>query len=208
MPDWLFKWIDFQLVDSEAMEYLANLTRSLIKQRNENKDQNYNDFLDLLLTAIREKNMEISENEVIGICVIFFFAGLETTSLTICNALYSLILNPEYQDKLYQDLIDLYPTKEITYENMGESKLLEAILQESQRQLPALNMLFRIAENPIQVKNLKIEANDVIGIDVFSLHNSPDHWENPERFYPERFLEKNVKFENDDLFKPFGSGKN
>ena len=60
------------------MEYLADLTRSLIKQRNENKDQEYNDFLDLLLTTIREKDVNVPDDEIVGLCILFYFAGLET----------------------------------------------------------------------------------------------------------------------------------
>ena len=43
----------------------------------------------------------------------------------------------------------------------------------------------------------------------FSLHNSEDYWTDPQRFYPERFLEKEFKIENDDsmTFLPFGAGE-
>ena len=49
----------------------------------------------------------------------------------------------------------------------------------------------------------------MIGIDIFSLQNSEDYWEEPEKFRPERFLEKDYKIESDDsmTFLPFGVGK-
>lgn len=67
---------------------------------------------------------------------------------------------------------------------------------------------FRVAENPIEIKGVKIEAKEVVGIDVYSMHHSADYWgDDVDKFRPERFFEKDVKFENDDIFRPFGSGK-
>ena len=119
------------------------------------------------------------------------------------------MLHPEKQEKLYNELIDLYPNKEINYEQLKEANYLDAVLKESQRLYPAFNFIFRIAENAIEIKGLKIRANDAIGIDLLSLHYDKEFWgEDVKKFKPERFLDKDIKFENDDSmhFLPFGSG--
>ena len=107
------------------------------------------------------------------------------------------MLNPQYQERLYEELISLYPDKvrweekvfeegvwrkfskvaflirqssfsqTINYDNIKESPLLDAVLKESQRMFPALNMLFRVAENPIEIKGWKFEKGDLLAIDVF-----------------------------------------
>lgn len=59
----------YTFVDSEAMNYLADTTRYLIKQRKENSGQ-FNDFLDLLLDTMKEKNLELPEDEIIGNCMV------------------------------------------------------------------------------------------------------------------------------------------
>lgn len=43
----------------------------------------------------------------------------------------------------------------------------------------------------------------------YSLHNSEEYWKNPEKFYPERFLEKDFKIDGDEsmTFLPFGAGE-
>lgn len=58
----------YTFVDDEATNYLADTTRYLIKQRKENSGQ-YNDFLSLLITAINEKNLDMSEDAIIGNCM-------------------------------------------------------------------------------------------------------------------------------------------
>lgn len=122
-------------------------------------------------------------------------------------------MHPEYQSKLYDELIELFPNKELEYDDLNKSQYLEAIIKESQRMYPVLTMLFRLADEATEVKGLKIKKCDAIGIDLMSLHNSPDYWTNPDEFKPERFLEKNSNFDFDNivdsesmLFLPFGSG--
>lgn len=65
LPEKIINYFDIQFFDKEATEYIANTTRVLMKQRQENKEE-YNDFLDMLMTSIREKNLDVPENEIIG----------------------------------------------------------------------------------------------------------------------------------------------
>ena len=118
--------------------------------------------------------------------------------------LYCLVENPEYQDRLYGELIDLYPDKELNYENRQETPLLNAVLKESARRYPIINYLFRKAQGPMRIRNLNIQEGDVLGIDIFNLQNSPEYWEDAHLFKPERFLGK--QFINSDVYLPFGSG--
>lgn len=137
------------------------------------------------------------------------FAGLETLATTICNTLYCLALNPECQERLYQELADLYPEPDsMSYENSKNSPLLEACLKESQRIMPILSLMFRIAENPIEIKGVKFKSGDVVAIDVNGIHHNDQYWPQPDTFQPERFLEKDYKYVDDEnsIFLPFGTG--
>ena len=71
MPPALVNFIakNYDFVDTASMDYLANLTRYLIKQRKENSGQ-YNDFLGLLINLIEEKNLDVPEDEIIGNCMV------------------------------------------------------------------------------------------------------------------------------------------
>lgn len=73
MPPALVNFIakHYTFVDAEAMNYLADTTRALIKQRREHSGH-YNDFLDLLLNAIKEKNVDVPEDEIVGNCMVGF----------------------------------------------------------------------------------------------------------------------------------------
>ena len=71
LPAKLVKYFEIQFFDLDAMEYVADVTRKLIRQRNENPDENYNDFLGLLMRTIREKNLNVKEEEIIGNYIVF-----------------------------------------------------------------------------------------------------------------------------------------
>ena len=105
-------------------------------------------------------------------------------------------------------MIAAYPDKKITYENINDAPILKAVLMESQRMHPAVNMLFRICEKDCEISGFQFKVGDAVGVDVYSMHNSEDYWTEPEKFKPERFMTKDFKIENDDsnVFLPFGSG--
>ena len=46
----------------------------------------------------------------------------------------------------------------------------------------------------------------VIG-SLYHVMNDPQHFENPRKFYPTRFLDSNNRFVNDERVCPFGLGK-
>lgn len=218
LPESIIKAFDLQFLDVEPMDYVGNLVKFLIKERKEKKETKYNDFLELFLSTIEEKKIDVKDEEIIGLTILFFFAGMETVATTICNVFYALILNPDCQEQLYNELITLYPNKELEYDDLSPNKspYLDAVIKETQRKYPILSLLFRIAENPTEIKGQKFEKSDIVGIDVYSFHNSPDYWSEPEIFKPERFLNakdqnENYSFENivdneNMLFLPFGSG--
>ena len=74
LPHKVIKALDLQILDVKSMDYVARLVRHLIKER-EKGGENFNDFLSMYLDTIKEKNLPTIENEIIGICIGFFFAG-------------------------------------------------------------------------------------------------------------------------------------
>lgn len=78
LPRWLISATDIQILNQESVNYMGDLIKSLVKQRRENKEIRYNDFLDMIVHRIDENNLDVTEDEIIAHCIIFFFAGIET----------------------------------------------------------------------------------------------------------------------------------
>lgn len=47
-----------------------------------------------------------NDNEIVAQCLLFFFAGFETTSTTLTFASHALVSNPDIQRKLYAEIIE------------------------------------------------------------------------------------------------------
>jgi cytochrome P450 len=69
----------------------------------------------------------------------FLFAGHETTSISICWALYSLAQHPHEQDLLREELVKAFPDKSKfnpTYDDINSLEYLNCVVKESLRLHP------------------------------------------------------------------------
>lgn len=53
---------------------------------------------------------------------------------------------------------------------------------------------------------LTLNVGDKLMIPVYSIHNDPKYYPNPEVFDPERFIEENKSSRPRNTFLPFGDG--
>jgi len=61
----------------------------------------------------------------------FFFAGFETSSLTLSNTLYELALNQKIQDSLREEIDEAYAKHEgdLTYDTIKEMNYLDKVVK-------------------------------------------------------------------------------
>ncbi|UYV83456.1 Cyp6a9 [Cordylochernes scorpioides] len=73
-------------------------------------------------------------------CVSFFLVGFDTTASTITCALYLLALNPDCQEKLYEEIREAlkHSNGEVTYDMFKSMPYLEATVSEVLRMYPSL----------------------------------------------------------------------
>ena len=89
--------------------------------------------------------------------------------------------------------------------------LVNCIL-ESLRMHPPVTFTARVCNDPIEIEGLKdhkvlVEKGISVTIPILELHYDPEYYENPEKFYPERFDAGGVKtFMEKGVFLPFGNG--
>ncbi|CAL1290447.1 unnamed protein product [Larinioides sclopetarius] len=89
-----------------------------------------------IFKSVTKKNL--SMDELVAQCVIFFLAGYDTTASTLSLATYELALNPDIQEKVHQELVDtLKETNgELTYDALQSMKYLDCIISETLRLYP------------------------------------------------------------------------
>ena len=84
--------------------YFEKVASEILQQRRKTGPTGRQDLMHLMLTANEdstEKGLsKLTDEEIIGQCQIFLFAGYETSSNTLAYITYQLALNQNVQDKL------------------------------------------------------------------------------------------------------------
>lgn len=181
-----------------------------IKKNKEVLEENYkyNDlFLSLINATIienKEGNYTLSDEELFGNLYALMVAGHETTAHTLSFALGLLALNPEKQDKFYEEIISICGDDKLKYDSLINLKYGMAIMNETLRLYPIVTVIPKWAPNDTVLDNrIFVPAESIINIHVTGLHYNEKYWgKNACDFVPERFL---VEY-NKDAFVPFSSG--
>ena len=71
------------------------------------------DFLDLMLSETADGSAKLNDDEIAATSITFLGAGYETTANTLAYTTYLLALNPEVQEKLYQEVREKFNDCEV-----------------------------------------------------------------------------------------------
>uniref|UniRef100_V9IJB6 Cytochrome P450 6a14 n=1 Tax=Apis cerana TaxID=7461 RepID=V9IJB6_APICE len=208
----LYDVIGHKLQVEEVNEFLTNLIKDTINYRKENKivrPDFVNTLIELKDHPEKLESIKLTDSMIASQAFVFFVAGFETSSSTISHALYELAQNQEIQDKLREEIREVYEKYgELTYDVIKNMKYLDKILKETLRKYPIMAMLTRQAEENYTFKGTKvtIEKGIKVWILPYGIQNDPDIFPNPDIFDPERFNEEAVVARHPMTYLPFGDG--
>jgi cytochrome P450 len=187
---------------SECSKY-EQLLRKLIAARRARPDGR-RDVLSTLIEARDADGTQMEETELVAHAAVLLTASHETTANTLAWTLFLLATRPQ----LYRDVVDeLAATLHgaaPTVDQLAQLPLLDRVVKESQRLLPASCILFfRAAQEAFELGDHRIPAGARLLTSPFIAHRDPDIYPEPQAFKPERW-------ENLDpstyAYLPFGAG--
>jgi cytochrome P450 len=180
------------------------ILKGIVNERR-NSGIRYDDLLDMLLDAKYDDGNYMEEEQLIDEILILFTAGHETTSNALTFTCELLARNPEWQEKIYKESLEI--------KNEEESDLMslvttaghtQRVIEESMRLYPPAYFIDRVNVEEDEFGGRKFKAGSNLLFSVYEIHRHPDLWEDPESFKPERF-EGNPKQFSSRYF-PFGAG--
>ncbi|XP_046828275.1 cytochrome P450 4C1-like [Vespa crabro] len=121
-------------------------------------------------------------------------AGSETTATTISFVLLMLASFPEIQNKVYEELNQIYCSDDpksipMTYDDIKSMNLLERVIKETLRLFLAVPVIARNVTQDIKVtKNWTIPKECSAVFPIYKLHRSVKYWPRPLIFDADRFL--------------------
>ena len=149
------------------------------------------DILSLLLQARHEDGSAMSDRELRDELVTLLVAGHETTANALSWAIERLVRHPEKLDRLQVEVA------------AGEDAYLKAVIVETLRLRPVLSLVNRTLKEPFEVGGYELPAGVKVAPCIYLVHRRPDLYPEPERFLPERFLERQP---GTYTWIPFGGG--
>ncbi|XP_067948027.1 cytochrome P450 3A29-like [Watersipora subatra] len=148
----------------------------------------------------------LTKQEVIGNAILFLFAGFQTTADTMFFIFYELAMHQDIQERLYEEIMSVCETEEVTPEQLNELKYLDRCIQETMRLYPQGFRFDRIASEDVTIRDIFIEKGTAVTASAWVIQRDPEVWENPEEFEPDRFLPEKMTEEMSASFMPFGMG--
>ncbi|XP_033329022.2 cytochrome P450 6A1 [Megalopta genalis] len=198
---------------SNGTKFFIRVVSDTIKYREENNVIRP-DFMNMLkeLKNHPEKlqDIELTDNLLAAQAMVFFAAGFETSSTTICHALYEMALNPQMQEKLRAEIkeFSIKNNGSIKYDDIKEMKYLDKVFKETLRKYPPGAMVRRKCNSDYTFSNTKvtIPKGTRVLVPVLGIHHDPSIYPNPEVFDPERFNQEAVALRHPMSYLPFGDG--
>ncbi|XP_037072533.1 probable cytochrome P450 6a13 [Pollicipes pollicipes] len=196
--------------DKEVYQFFGDVINTTIAHR-EKHPTSLRDFLQLLLdTKDKDGNRVLSTTSIVSQSVLFFFAGYDTTATLLTFAAYCLATSPEVQRQAQQEVDDVVTNHggQLTYDAVMEMSYMDRVLSETLRMYPPATRIERLSTKDYTLPgtNVHLPKGTLVQIPVFVLHRDPDHYPDPLRFDPDRFLPEEKEKRHPCAYIPFGVG--
>jgi len=181
-------------------EKLEAKVRLMIAKRRAKGLEGGNDVLSLLLSAHDAPEPRLSDDELIGLTGFVFNASFETTAHALTWTFFLLAQHPEEAARLHEELQGL---EDDAWEKIAALPYLDAVLKESMRLFPPPVYSYRVCTKDVKVGPYLLPKGTPVFHSHYLTHRSPQVFEDPKRFRPERWESQQPSpFE----YLPFGYG--
>jgi cytochrome P450 len=163
------------------------------------------DVLSRLVRARLPDGGQLTREEIIGEVVQMLYAGHHTIPTSVlrfwrdCDASHS-------STRLAAEADRLCAAGTPGPDAIAESFCLAA-LKESMRLNPAAPMLYREVETAFELDGFEFPRDAGVWVSPRLLHRNPDHFPEPHRFMPQRFLRGSPALATRPPYYPFGAGQ-
>ena len=175
-----------------------------IVQERRDSNTRYDDLLDMLLDAKYDDGNFMDEEQLIDEILILFTAGHETTSNALTFICQLLALNPQWQDRILDEIQNLNTETGDLMSFVTKAKVTQQVIEEGMRLYPPAYFIDRVNVEKDEFGGMSLEPGENLLFSVHEIHRHPDLWEKPDEFRPERFEEGGKKYSSQ--YFPFGAG--
>lgn len=149
------------------------------------------DILSMLIRARYEDGSSMSDQELRDELMTLLIAGHESTATALAWAFERLLRHPDKLVRLRDEA------------HAGGDEYADAVVKETLRLRPVLPIVLRKLAEPMEIGGHRLPAGAWLAPCIYLIHRRPDVYPDPERFLPERFVERPP---GTYTWMPFGGG--
>ncbi|KAG4112025.1 hypothetical protein ERO13_D13G137650v2 [Gossypium hirsutum] len=168
------------------------------------------DPVDVLLRLQENGEVPLTDNNIKAIIFDIFSGGSETSASVVEWAMSEMIKNPRVMTKAQAEVRQVFQGKgNVDETGIHQLKYLKCVIKETLRLHPVFPLLLpRECSQNCEVNGFEIPSKTRVIINAWAIGRDPNHWVEPEKFEPERFINSSVDFVGTNFeFIPFGAGR-
>ncbi|XP_063919935.1 probable cytochrome P450 305a1 isoform X2 [Zophobas morio] len=206
------EWSGYNLIQRVNANMKNFFMKTIYEHQQSWKEGKNDDLIYRYISEMRANNNDdedFIEEQLVMICLDLFIGGAQTTSGTLNFAFLLMIMYPDIQKKVQNEIDENFEKGSIIdYSERHKVPYVEAVLMEIMRfrhVIPVSGPRRVMQETTLD--GYTIPKDTTVLISLYSVHNSPEYWNNPEIFEPERFLDEKGCLITNERLLPFGLGK-
>jgi cytochrome P450 len=191
---------------AQTFRALGTLVGQVIaKRRDENRTST--DILEMLMQARdRDTGEVMPDRQLVSEIMTLVVAGHETTASTLNWTWYLLSQDLQVEERLSEELNRLPGSECPEVSDLPKFTYTRRVLEEALRLYPPGWLMTRKALKDDQLGDYFVPAGTEIYISPYLIQRHPDHWQNPDRFNPDRFAQEQSRDRQALAMLPFSAG--
>ncbi|KAK9920181.1 hypothetical protein M0R45_028740 [Rubus argutus] len=228
-PNLLFGFLNFSFFPTETDKKLRSMNKEvdamllkLVKERRTRSELGgvyEKDLLQMILESAATESTDMpqyrhkTDRFILDNCRTIYFAGSETTALTVSWALMLLSLHPEWQERIRAEIVEVCGDHELCHclqdmDTLRKFKTLTMVIQETLRLYGPGVVAAREALTNMKLGDFDVPEGIHMWVFYPALHRDPENWgPDANEFKPERFangISEACKYPQ--AYMPFGFG--
>lgn len=187
---------------------IAAMDRCVYDYLAEQRGKNFENcgLLSLLVHSSRSQDDAFDDRSLRDQLLSLFFAGHETSAMSLCWIHYLLSTHPRVRRKLRREVADVLDSRAPTLADLDRLAYTEQVVSESLRLYSPIHSISRVALEDDTLGGYAIPAGSTVYVSLHATHRLAEFWPDPERFDPDRFAADQCERRPRFAFIPFAAG--